>query len=280
MQSIYPYRYKEELKSSSLYREEYRRVQTIHMILPHTTNKQKEILLLLYKFRFLNRIQIQTLLNHKHHKTINLWLKDLTEKDYVKRIYEKTFHGMTIPAKYYISLQGIRFLKTQEDCNKKYLKKLYQENRRSKEFISTCLLIADIYFSLQEKSKEDSTEFQFFTPSGYTENSIAQELAASFAYIITSKKTKHIYMCELFRENMPRYAIRGKIKRYIEFHQNEELHGTLIFICPNNITSRFVKRFTRHFIDEEGGGENVTIYVTSYEEMKKGNIGEEVELDD
>src|SRR3990167_9358965 len=185
------------------------------MILPHTTNKKKEILLLLYKFRFLNRIQIQKLLNHKHHKTINLWLKDLTEKDYITRIYEKTFHGMTIPAKYYISLQGIRFLKTQEECNKKYLKKLYQENRRSETFIDNCLLIVDIYFALQEKSKENSTTIQFYTPSGYTENSIAQELAANFAYVIHRKKKKQIYMCEIFRENMPRYAMRGKIKRYI-----------------------------------------------------------------
>ncbi len=250
------------------------------MTLPYITNKQKELLLLLYKFRFLNRIQIQKLLNHKHHKTINIWLKDLTEKEYTTRIYEKTFHGMTIPAKYYISLNGIRFLKTQEECNNRYLRKLYQENRRSETFIDTCLLIADIFFALQEKSKENSTEFQFFTPSGYTENSIAQELAASFAYVIHKNKTKHIYMCELFRENMPRYAIRGKIKRYIEFHQSEELHGTLIFICPNNITSHFVKRFARQFVNEEGGGENVTIHVTSYDEMKIGNIGEEVEFED
>ncbi|OGK17129.1 hypothetical protein A2690_02030 [Candidatus Roizmanbacteria bacterium RIFCSPHIGHO2_01_FULL_39_12b] len=77
---------------------------------------------------------------------------------------------------------------------------------------------------------------------------------------------------------MPRYAIRGKIKRYIELHQNEDLHGTVIFFCPNTIVTRYVQRFTKRFFDEEGGEENVTIYVTSYEEMKIGNIGEKVEL--
>lgn len=248
------------------------------MILPYITNKQKEILLLLYKFRFLNRIQIQKLLNHKHHKTINIWLKDLTEKGYIKRIYEKTFQGMTIPAKYYISLQGIRFLKTQEGCNGKYLRKLYQENRRSTQFIDRCLLVADIYFVLQEKSKKNSTEFKFTTPSGYVENSMARELATSFVYSITSKKITHLYMCEMFRDNMPRYAIRGKIKQYIELFQNERMGGNFVFICPNELLVRYVKRFVRRFINEEGGGENITLYTTTYDQMNNGNIGEEIEL--
>jgi hypothetical protein len=248
------------------------------MILPHITNKQKEILLLLYTFRFLNRIQIQKLLNHKHHKTINLWLKDLTEKGYITRIYEKTFHGMTIPAKYYISLNGIRFLKTREECNKKYLKKLYQENRRSETFIDLCQLTADIYFALQEKSNENSTGLQFNTPSSYGEDSIAQELAASFVYRIHKRKGEQLYMCELFRDNMPRYAVRGKIKQYIELFENEGIGGNFVFICPNEMLSRYVRRFIWRFINEEGGGENITIHVTGYEQMSQGNIGEMVDL--
>lgn len=45
--------------------------------IPKITYKQKTILGLLYTHRFLTRIQIQTFLNHKDKKTINLWLKDL-----------------------------------------------------------------------------------------------------------------------------------------------------------------------------------------------------------
>ena len=40
------------------------------MKLPKITTKQEEILALLYRYRFLNRIQIQTLMHHKDHKTI------------------------------------------------------------------------------------------------------------------------------------------------------------------------------------------------------------------
>ena len=51
------------------------------------TNKQKEILKLIYQYRFLNRIQIQALMGHKDYKTINVWLKDLRQNGYVEWIY-------------------------------------------------------------------------------------------------------------------------------------------------------------------------------------------------
>ena len=73
------------------------------------TTKQKEILLQLYRFRFLNRVQIQTLLIHKDAKNTNVWLKDLTNKKYIERIFEKKA-GINDPAIYNISIYGIKFL--------------------------------------------------------------------------------------------------------------------------------------------------------------------------
>ncbi|MDA1317406.1 MAG: hypothetical protein O3B87_05310 [bacterium] len=69
------------------------------MLLPTITNKQKEILHYLYRFRFLNRIQIQSLLNHKDPKNTNVWLKDLTTKNYTGKIFERT-PGINKPALY------------------------------------------------------------------------------------------------------------------------------------------------------------------------------------
>ena len=67
--------------------------------LPGVTKKQKEIVELVYKHRFINRIQIQTLLGHKDYKTINLWLKDLKEKQYVEWIYSTHFAEKTKPVR-------------------------------------------------------------------------------------------------------------------------------------------------------------------------------------
>jgi hypothetical protein len=56
------------------------------MTIPYITPKQQEIPKLIYKFRFLNRIQIQTLLNHKYHKRIIDWLNDLVGKEYLEKL--------------------------------------------------------------------------------------------------------------------------------------------------------------------------------------------------
>src|SRR5450830_1672307 len=113
------------------------------MTLPKITNKQQEILTLIYQFRFLNRVQIQTLLNHKDYKTINQWLKDLTDKEYINRIYSNKPGENMKPAIYYLSLNGIRCLKALEFSSVQ-LKKLNREKERSESFISKHILIADI----------------------------------------------------------------------------------------------------------------------------------------
>jgi len=84
------------------------------MKLPKITTKQGAILELLYRYRFLNRIQIQALMRHKNYKTINEWLKDLREKQYVTWIYSDHFLERTKPAIYYLNSNGNRYLKTLE----------------------------------------------------------------------------------------------------------------------------------------------------------------------
>ncbi|HEU4965914.1 MAG TPA: hypothetical protein VFT53_00345, partial [Candidatus Saccharimonadales bacterium] len=61
------------------------------MKLPDITAKQVAILELIYRFRFVNRIQIQALMHHRDYRRINAWLKDLREKQYVEWIYSDHF---------------------------------------------------------------------------------------------------------------------------------------------------------------------------------------------
>src|SRR6266704_597210 len=116
------------------------------------TKKQQEILRLLYSFRFLNRIQIQSLLKHKDPKTINMWLRDLRGKGYAEWIYSTHFAEKTKPAIYYLSLNGVRYLRTlttNEDGEVRpsyppeELRKRYKEPSRSQSFIDRCILVAD-----------------------------------------------------------------------------------------------------------------------------------------
>ena len=85
------------------------------MTIPYITPKQQEIPKLIYKFRFLNRIQIQTLLNHKDKRRINSWLKDLSEKEYRKWHYSKTFgentkHTIYLGNEYSLFIYNLRII--------------------------------------------------------------------------------------------------------------------------------------------------------------------------
>ena len=136
--------------------------------LPKLTKKQQEILKLLYSFRFLNRIQIQAFLNHKDPKTINLWLRDLRAKGYVEWIYSTHFAEKTKPAIYYLSLNGVRYLRTLTRKNQdgdmlptyppEELRKRYKEPTRSQTYIAHCILIADCCIALEREDTENEAK--------------------------------------------------------------------------------------------------------------------------
>jgi hypothetical protein len=124
------------------------------------TSKQLEILILLYRFRFLDRYHIQRFLDHKQPRRTNSWLKDLTEKGLVGRIYSRKFGENTKPSVYYLNTKARWVLKgkeeIKEEINEPLLNRIYREKHRSKRFIDHNLFLADIYFYLQTRSEENS----------------------------------------------------------------------------------------------------------------------------
>lgn len=215
-------------------------------MVPSITNKQKEILLLLYRFRFLNRIQVQKLLNHKSCKNTLVWLKDLTEKGYTERIFEKV-PGINKPAIYYVSKNGIKFLKSSQGVESEYLRKLYQENRRSNSFIEQAIQIADIYLELRAQNLPG---FKFYTQSDFPVRGIIRELLPSFAYIQTEQDTIKQYSCELVKPGTPRFAIRARIQKYFEFF-NEQPNVEILFYCTDKKLSKYIEKYAAKYSESE-----------------------------
>jgi hypothetical protein len=117
------------------------------MTLPPITKKQYEILIALYKFRFLTRIHLQAILFHKNHRRIQAWLTDLTKKNYIEKIYSEKFPENMHPAIYYLGKNGRKkFL--QQHAPKKQLQNTYRDNNRSEVYRLRCLLLADCLNSI------------------------------------------------------------------------------------------------------------------------------------
>jgi len=229
------------------------------MSLNKITKKQQTILTLLYRFRFLNRIQIQKLLRHKYHKRIIDWLNNLTENEYIGKIYSTKYGEINKPAIYYISINGIRYLKALNFPTEQ-LNRLYKEKEKTESLVSKYILIADICLNLQSKSDADtkylSATYSDFADKNYKFNFLA-EIVPDLLFVKKTKSMTRYYILDIFEPTLPFYSIRKKIKNYFDFYFSnswEDNTGadfpTLFFICSDLSTLISAKRYAKKLLAE------------------------------
>jgi hypothetical protein len=180
------------------------------------TKRQQDILMLVYKFRFLDRTHVQALLGHKDKKTINMWLRDLKERNYLEWSYSKKFIENTKPAVYYSSLGAIRYLKTREDVNENILRSLYRDGTRSQDFRSRKLIAAEIAAWASQRGG-----YEFLTPPSYlvggnqanflTNHRVEPDL------ILVRQKTRG-YLVLILGYSWPRWRVMTALRAYIDLY--------------------------------------------------------------
>jgi hypothetical protein len=247
--------------------------------LPTITKKQESIISLIFRFRFLDRIQIQKILKHKDYKTINDWLKDLTEKEYTCRIYDPRHAGNTKPAIYFIAKNGIAYIKFQNGGDAKIVQKLYREKTRSKSFIEACQLLADIYLDLTNRAN-DQASFEISVRSDFSAHAMGDLLSEisphAFIEQRANNQTKQ-YFLETFI-NQPAELLRMRIKKYISYYQASEWEAethmpfpTILFVCPDEKIFAYVRRYTKTkiaMLDEP----DLNIQITENDKVKEFGI--------
>lgn len=222
------------------------------------TQKQLEVLILIYRFRFLNRTQIQTLLNHKDPKRINAWLKDLIGKNILGRIYSTKLKENTKPAIYYLATKSKKLLLEQEGINERILNRAYRDKNASQKLIGHCIFLAHVYLLLKINSLKNSQELHFYTKTDLT-NHYYLPYNRPDAYIsLKDKELTKRYFLEIIDEGTPRFMLRKKISHYIEYFdegtwKNRTLHNnpSLLFICPNQNIKDFLYKHIAQVLEEE-----------------------------
>lgn len=280
------------------------------MKLPKITKKQEEILILLYRYRFLNRIQVQTLLGHKDKRRIITWLKDLREKQYVEWIYSTDFTEKTKPAIYYININGLRFLRTVESetatgCRypQEEISKRYKEHKRSRTFVDHSVLVAQCCLALEafnvasaDKAVTDSNKnnvfYTYFTEADYIDTDHAYHFLAEHQVLrpnlcIIKKKNQVItnYLLEIFDSTLPRYRLRKRLKEYVKYVDQGDWEmetgcddpPTILLVCTNLTELIYAKRATRKLLldiydEPEDIPNNVHIRFTTTEQLIKHGI--------
>lgn len=252
--------------------------------LPPITAKQREIVQLIYRYRFLSRIQIQTLLKHKNKRRIISWLKDLRDKRYLDWHYDpKNFIAKSQPGIYYLGPNGIRYLRSLNTFPNEELRKRYKEPNRSQQFIDKCLLIADSCIILvAENSKEKA--YKFTLETDIPDNSTGA-LKPHLSFIKQHHGVSINYLLEIFDTNLPRYQLRKRLKGYVNYLVNENWEDYLdtapviLLVCPATADLIYTKRRIRALLEGEDA-EDFTIRVTTTEKLRgqgiTGLIWEEV----
>lgn len=210
------------------------------MTINDLTDKQLEILLLIYRFRFLTRNHIQQFLNHKDYSLINRYLKTLTDYQLINRIYSTKRSDINSPAIYYLANKSRSLLKDYEKCNSDLLGRVYREKYRSEVFRNHCLFLADLYFMFQQAAKKQRAVCHFYTATDISTVAYAP-LPLPDAYLTVKEKNKKIkrYFLDIFNEGMPMFAIRRRINQYCRYYNgdfwqdhNKDPFPKVFLICP------------------------------------------------
>ncbi len=249
-----------------------RRFTTNYMQLPPITKKQQDILYLLYRFRFLNRIQFQALFHHKTFNRVNIWLKYLTDTNYIGKTEKSSTPINTTPTVYYLARNGIKYLKMQPAYNKIYILRAYGDRTRSIGFVTKSLFIADNYISLLQRY-DKTPGFAFYTRSDFSLDSMVKELFPDFVY--RKQDDSPFNIAEIFTDTMPKSARIRRIDRYLQFFTKEEwthqeTTPNILFICPDEEKEQYIYKKTKKIMDEENI--DLPVFVTTENQLRTHSI--------
>ncbi len=274
--------------------------------LPSITAKEDEIVNLVYKFRFINRYQIQKFLGHKEPRRINAWLRDLVSKQYLGRIYSQKLLENTKPAIYFLHYNGVlwvRFQKgmkygaTNEELEYKHVKKFYQDKHASDTFKNHCIQVCEFYLQLNSVGKsnrkleyycETKTEL-WIQESLYAESEEIKVTPDMFIEAIKNPNGKNMdsstYLLELFDTHVPRYALRYRVKQYIKLGQNNKLGSysgldgnapIILLVVSSQQKINHLRRYIREQLSSKYEPQDIKFHLTTYnkaaEEGLRSNI--------
>lgn len=242
------------------------------------TNQQHEILLHLYRFRFLDRSHLQRFLNLTDYKNLNKLLQQLTDHQYIAKITRTKQ-----PTIYYLNMNGITELKTLSTIDKDSLRKFAREHDRSDAFMQHSLTIASINLDLRNKDTR-SMKYGMYVPSDYPALALSDQLTALSPHaVIVRQKAKEtdLSFVEIVSE-LPDKHLKAQLLRYIRpFDTGEWRSDThipfpallLVATTPEvaKTAQRLIKLFTRKL-----EGPKPKIFITTTDKVAKHGIAGDI----
>lgn len=232
------------------------------------TPQQHNILKLIYRYRFLTVPHIQYHLHHQYPHRIRTWLKQLHHQQLLYRNYNRQFGADAHPAIYYLHKNAIQILKQDKQVNPKVLSRIYREPQRSQKFINRCLYFADLAIKLDRQAKTNNQTLTYYTKTDLHNFPFMPTPLPDACTVLKSPDKKNSrQLIELFEEGTPRYAIRNRLKQYLEYFLSNTWESTtnysfpeIILIAGNTSIQRFLNKQIKEIREEESDEIQIIIY--------------------
>jgi len=247
------------------------------------TKNQITVLKLLYRFRFLTRVHIQSMMGHSTFNRIIVWLNDLVNKGYVSKEFTRQFGAK--PTVYWLATKSRNVLLNHGDLTSEDLKIIYKEKTRSRNFKETCLIIADISISLVKLTKSAGSKLHFYTRTDLwgMKGMILPIPDAYFAIEEPNGLTKR-YFLDIFSAHDPRMWYRKRITQYQEYYDDgywqkstDKTFPEIILVCGDEVMKRYISKQIVKLLEDEGS--DLLFYVTTIKIIKtKGLNQSSIEL--
>ena len=226
---------------------------------PKIKQRQIDILYLLYRFRYLNRVQIQVMLKQKYHSRVLTWLNNLKDRGYVICEFDKKVAAS--PSVYSLAPEARAILKDIPKVQPRLLGQIWREKAHSTEFREHCLFLADIYLSLITLAKNIGAELYYYTKTDLSgmEFMPTPKPDGYFAIIEKSGNIKR-YFLELF-DDLPPRVLRSRINSYFKYYDEDLWYEEYpdkpfpetIIVCPSKRIKSHLNYFIQSKLDEDSG---------------------------
>ncbi len=212
-------------------------------------NYQKEIISVLYKFRYINSDLLTTYLSSSSRRIINSRLKILLDHDYIGRLYDSSYKLKGKPAIYYLRPKSIAYLKTIDNINHKVLLASYKDKSAKESTINHYQDVLTIYLKLTNLYPK----FKI-----YPKSSIRDLMDNSPDMMLTKNKTT-TYLLDYYQEQITYRNLIVKIRRYIDYTDNldqEAIRPTILIVCQSSSLQKKVTRLIKRELN------NSYVYLT------------------
>lgn len=235
----------------------------------------------LYKFRYLNRPQIQTLLNHKYPNRIIIWLNELTKNRYIAKDFKRQFAG--VPAIYCLDKNAKEVLEGKEGIKNSLLTRAYYDKNRSRKFKNHNVFVSHVFLSLFQLTKKNGATLHFHTKTDLhkMKGLIHPDPDAYFA-IEEKDKTIKRYFLDVFDPLANPKWVHKRVMQYFEYYDKEEWQNAtskpfpeIILVCHDEEYKKDLEKFIKKMFKFNSLAD-LTFYLSTWEEIQTQGMKREV----